>query len=67
MEQKEFEVIIMGTGPAGLQAAIHAAEEHLSRLTFETAPRCSLASTQHAYSIALVVVAEGPRAGIESG
>ena len=42
MAQEQFEVIIMGTGPAGLQAAIHAARSRVSVLVTGRVDRSSL-------------------------
>jgi thioredoxin reductase (NADPH) len=42
METKGYEVIIMGTGPAGLQAAIHASRAKVSVLVLGRPPQSSL-------------------------
>jgi thioredoxin reductase (NADPH) len=42
MNEKQYEVIILGTGPAGLQAAIHAARTKVSVLVLGRQPKSSL-------------------------
>ena len=41
-EKKEYDVIILGTGPAGLQAAIHAARKKVSVLVLGKETRSSV-------------------------
>ena len=41
METKEFDIIILGSGPAGLQAAIHAARRKASVLVLGRIPGSS--------------------------
>ncbi len=43
-QKKGYDVIILGTGPAGLQAAIHAARKKVSVLVMgkETKAACSM-------------------------
>jgi thioredoxin reductase (NADPH) len=41
-EKKDYDVIILGTGPAGLQAAIHAARKKVSVLVMGKETRSSL-------------------------
>ncbi|MGD8523738.1 MAG: FAD-dependent oxidoreductase [Desulfobacterales bacterium] len=42
LEKKEFDVVIIGTGPAGLQAAIHAARKKVSVLVMGKETKSSL-------------------------
>lgn len=42
MSQDNFDVVILGTGPAGLQAAIHAARKKISVLVLGRRPQSSL-------------------------
>jgi thioredoxin reductase (NADPH) len=41
-EKEQFDVVILGTGPAGLQAAIHAARKHVSVLVLGRERKSSL-------------------------
>jgi thioredoxin reductase (NADPH) len=41
-EKEQFDVVILGTGPAGLQAAIHAARKHVSVLVLGKETKSSL-------------------------
>ena len=45
MENNEYEVVILGTGPAGLQAAIHAARAKVSVLVMGRLENSSIMGT----------------------